>query len=325
MLRVLVSHHLEDRYREIIIEVLGGRGRLLFLQDLHENRREAAVEGAEIIMAWNPAKEFLPDEFSSMRRLSLLQLITAGAEHIPFRSVPEQAQIACNPGAFAAAMAEHILGMLLSLAKRLCPNNAGLARGDFDQTTRSRIIRGLSCGVLGFGGIGQAAAALLRAVGLKILAVNTSGKTTEPVEFAGTLDDLEYVLENSDVLLVSLPLTLRTRGLIGKRELARMKPDAIIINVARGAIIDEEALYDHLVQNSDFCAAIDTWWIEPSMGGVFMVNFPFFKLPNFLGSPHNSAIAPGVMSEAMRAAAENVVRFIEGGTIRGEINRKDYI
>ncbi|MHC1724944.1 MAG: NAD(P)-dependent oxidoreductase [Syntrophobacteraceae bacterium] len=125
--------------------------------------------------------------------------------------------------------------------------------------------------------------------------------------------------------MVSLPLARRTKGLIGSRELALMKPDAILLNVARGSIIDEKALYEHLVQNPDFSAGIDTWWIEPSMGGEFKVNYPFFDLPNFLGSPHNSAVAPGVMMGAVRAAAENIVSYVRGEKIRGEINREDYV
>ncbi|MHC1724945.1 MAG: NAD(P)-dependent oxidoreductase [Syntrophobacteraceae bacterium] len=195
MQMVLVSHNMEDKYREVVTQVMADEAQFVFLQDVPESRRCEIIEGAGIILSWNPAKEFTADEFGRMMRLRLVQLITAGAEHLPFPSLPKQAQIASNPGAFADAMAEHILGMLLALAKRLCPNNAKLSKGEFNQATRNRIVRGLACGVLGFGGIGKAAAEILRTVGLRILAVNTSGRTTEPVDFTGTLDDLEYVPE----------------------------------------------------------------------------------------------------------------------------------
>ena len=125
-------------------------------------------------------------------------------------------------------MAEHILAMVFALAKRLCVNHAKLKQGEFDQKTKNRYLRGHVFGVLGFGGIGQAAARLMRGAGLRIFAINTSGRTSETVDFIGTLDDLDYLLQKSDVFLVSIPLTLRTKGLIGGRELALMQPDAIL-------------------------------------------------------------------------------------------------
>jgi glycerate dehydrogenase len=235
-----------------------------------------AIEKARAVISWNPAKEFSPEELESLGRDRLLQLLVAGADNVPFRSLCGVGIIASNAGAFAEPMAEHIPGMVLALAKRLWLNNARLKAGEFDQHTRNKRMKGLSCGVLGFGGIGRAASRLLRGVGLKIFAINTSGMTEEPVDFIGTLDHLEFLLRKSDVLLVSIPLTVRTKGFIGRRELEMMKPDAILINAARGALIEEKALYEHLLRNPDFSVGIDTWWIEPAMDGEFRVNFPFF-------------------------------------------------
>jgi glycerate dehydrogenase len=277
------------------------------------------------MICWNPDRELSAEEFKLLGCVRLIQVITAGAEHLPFSLLPSGAKIASNPGAFAEPMAEHILAMVLALAKRLCVNQAKLKQGEFDQKTENRNLRGLAFGVLGFGGIGQAAARIMRSVGLRIFAINTSGRTTEKVDFIGTMGDFDYLLKNSDVLLVSIPLSIRTKGLVGSRELALMKPDAILINVARGAVIDEQSLYRHLVQHPDFCAGIDTWWIEPSMGGEFKVNYSFFDLPNFLGSPHNSSITPGTFDNALRLAAQNAAAFLGGGKPRGEIRREDYV
>ncbi len=324
MPEILVSHTLGEAHRESLKEILAGTADVKFLPDISEGERARIIDRTEVLICWNPAKEFSPEELGMFRHVRLIQLFTAGAEHLPFSMLPSGVKLTSNPGAFAEPMAEHILGMVLALAKRLCVNNAKLKRGEFDQKTENRYLHGLAFGVLGFGGIGQAAAKIMRAVGLDVLAINTSGETSESVNFIGTMDDFEFLLKKSDVLLVSIPLTLRTRGLIGSRELALMKPNAILINVARGAIIDEESLYRHLVQNTEFCAGIDTWWVEPAMDGEFKVNYPFFDLPNFIGSPHNSAITPGTMSTAVRMAAENVKSFLSGGKLRGEIKREDY-
>jgi phosphoglycerate dehydrogenase-like enzyme len=103
-----------------------------------------------------------------------------------------------------------------------------------------------------------------------------------------------------------------------------MKKDAILINVARGAIIDEAALYEHLKEHPDFKAGIDAWWTEPFTHGTFTTNYPFFSLPNLLGSPHNSAIARGINEEGARRAVENIQRFWNKGAVRGVVRRDDY-
>jgi phosphoglycerate dehydrogenase-like enzyme len=141
----------------------------------------------------------------------------------------------------------------------------------------------------------------------------------------GTLADLDQVLAVADVLVISLPLTLATRGLIGQRELALLKPTAIVVNVARGAIIDQRALYQHLRAHPQAGAGIDTWWDEPAGDAQFRTDYPFFELPNLIGSPHNSSIVEGTMLSAARLAAQNVRRYLRGEAIRGVVNRADYV
>jgi len=103
-----------------------------------------------------------------------------------------------------------------------------------------------------------------------------------------------------------------------------MKPGAILVNVARGPIVDEQALYQHLVANPQFCAAIDAWWHEPSDGTGFRTDYPFFDLPNLLGSPHNSGDVAGVLQFAARRAAENTRRFLTGERVQGVASPADY-
>ena len=153
------------------------------------------------------------------------------------------------------------------------------------------MLRGAVCGILGFGGIGQAVAQLMRAFGARIHAVNTSGPTSEPVDWVGTLGQLDELLAVTDVLVIAIPLTAVTRGLIGPRELGLMKPSATLVNVARGAIVDERALYRHLRANAGFSAAIDAWWDEPRGRARFRPLF--LKLPNVLGRRTAAAVCPG--------------------------------
>jgi phosphoglycerate dehydrogenase-like enzyme len=104
-----------------------------------------------------------------------------------------------------------------------------------------------------------------------------------------------------------------------------MKDDATIVNVSRGDIIDEKALYEKLRTYPNFHAAIDTWWDEPSARGKFRTRYPFLKLTNVLGSPHNSGIVPDALPVAFAYAADNVKRFLKGQPISGIVNRSDYV
>jgi len=215
--------------------------------------------------------------------------------------------------------------MTLALLKRLPQHHAELAAGVWDQASVNRPVAGAVCAILGFGGIGKATGRLLRGLGARIHAVNTSGRTDEPVEFVGTLDDLDAVLGAADVVVIALPLTRRTRGLIGPRELGLLKPTAVLVNVARGAIVDQAALYEHLRTHPESSAGIDAWWVEPFGSGEFRVEHPFFELPNLLGSPHNSALVPHIMEEATARAAANIVRFLRGEPVTGVLRAEDYV
>jgi phosphoglycerate dehydrogenase-like enzyme len=103
----------------------------------------------------------------------------------------------------------------------------------------------------------------MHGIGMRVHAINRHGRTDERADWIGTPDRMNDLLEAADVLLISAPLTRATYGLIGATELGRMKEDAILVNLARGEIVQERPLYDHLLKHPRFTACIDAWWIEP--------------------------------------------------------------
>ncbi len=319
---VVVSYGVDADMKSANSRVLGDIARLVFAGELGESEREAAIVDADVLVSWGFEREV---PAPTLAKLRLLQLLSAGIDHLDFTGVPPHVVVASNVGAYAEPMAEHVMAMVLACAKRLPQRQAELSRGEFDQRSLSLSLTGSVCTIVGFGGIGKATARLMKAFGAKVWALNTSGRTEEPADFVGTLEDLPRALAESDVVVLCLPLTRITRGLISERELALMKPRAILVNVARGAVIDERALYEHLRDNSEFWAGIDTWWSEPRGSGRFHTEFPFLELPNVIGTPHNSPLVPGVIATAVRRAAENVKRFLEGGELSGVARREDYM
>jgi phosphoglycerate dehydrogenase-like enzyme len=310
--------------RQALAELFGDEARVELVADMPDQERARTLRAAEVLLVWNWRRELRSGEGPALG-VRLVQLLSAGADHLPFDQLPPDAVVVSNAGAYAEPMAEHAVAMALALLKRLPQHHAELAAGVWDQSSFNRSVTGAVCGILGFGGIGKATGRRLRALGARVHAINTSGHTDEPVELMGTLDDLDAVLDAADVLMIALPLTRRTRGLLGARELGLMKPTAILVNVARGAIIDEAALYEHLRTHPEFAAGIDAWWVEPFGGGEFRVDHPFFELSNVLGSPHDSALVPGIMEQAIRRAAANILRFLRGEPVTGIVRAEDYV
>jgi phosphoglycerate dehydrogenase-like enzyme len=318
---ILVAFDPGKEERDLLSALLGTEARVVFLPDLSEENRLEYLREADVLISWFPAQELRNDaEFRAIESAGMMQLISAGADQIPFSRLPPALIVASNVGAYAQPMAEHAVAMILALEKNLLDRHNKLKAGNFDQHNVNRMLRGSTCAILGFGGIGKATARLLRCFDVTILAINTTGKTAERVEFIGTLSDLEHVLRAANIVVIALPLNNSTTGLLGSRELGWMKEDAILVNVSRGAIIQERALFEHLKTHPKFSAALDAWWREPHTTGDFHTNYPFFELPNFLGSPHNSAIVPGSLHNATMRAAENVKRFLNGDAIIGKVN-----
>jgi phosphoglycerate dehydrogenase-like enzyme len=246
---VAVSYPADDELKDINIGVLSADAEVAFLAGLGDTERRQALGRADALIALRLRQELPGGALAGAPRLGLIQLLPAGADGVDFAAIPERLVVASNVGAYAKPIAEHVMAMTLALARRLPQRQAAMARGEWDQQHPLHTLDGAVCAILGFGGIGKATAALMRAFGARIYAVNSSGRTTEPTDFTGTVADLDRVLAAADVLVISLPLTLATRGLIGARELGLMKPDAILVNVARGAIVDERALFEHLSGN----------------------------------------------------------------------------
>ena len=314
MSTLLVAFNPEGNGRSIIGDALAGAADAIYLPDLADSDRADALRGADAILA-GTTRVFRPGELALLRNVRLVQFLFAGIDQVPLADMPPNVPIAANGGAYAEPMAEHALAMALAAAKRLLVEHAALARNEFNQFTPNRMLAGGVCGILGFGGIGVATARLARGIGMKVHAINRRGRSEEPTDWIGTPDQLDMLLTASDVLVICTPLTPATLGMLGAPQLARMKDDAILVNLARGEIVDERALYERLVAFPRFTACIDAWWVEPVRHGTFRMDQPFMTLPNVIGSPHNSAAAIAATGPiGLQRAIANIKRALAGET-----------
>ena len=321
-MKILITFKTFPEQRQLLEQFFEKRSELIFWEDHPVEMKKDLISEADILFTWNPEREGLYtfNNINSLQKVKFIQLFSAGYDHVKLDMFPPNIIIASNQGAFAEPMAEHVLAMMLSLSKKLLIYHNKLKEGKFDQlSSLTKPIKETVVGIIGFGSIGKETARLLRPFDVKILAINTTGKTNEDIEFIGTLRDLDYVLKNSDTLLISCPLTEQTNGLLNKQKLELMKEDAILINVARGEIINQRDFYYHLKTHPNFYAGIDAWWVEPFKDGKFEIKYPFFELPNLLGSPHNSAMVNGALKLAIEKAAANIERFINNGNATGII------
>lgn len=296
--------------RSVIETAVGSAAQVVYLADVAVDGRADALADAAVLLARDTSKELRIGEAALIGKARLIQFVTAGVDYVPLGDFPKNLPVACNGGAYAEPMAEHALAMALAALKRLLVEHTNLAAGTFDQFRPNRMLAGCICGILGFGGIGVATARVMRALGARIHAINRRGITSELIDWVGTNADINQLLAASDILILSVPLTPATNGLIGRRELALMKKNAILVNLARGEIVDEAALFTHLKETPEFTACIDAWWIEPVRHGHFRMDHDFMSLPNVIASPHNSASVASWRSVALRRAVENICRVL---------------
>jgi phosphoglycerate dehydrogenase-like enzyme len=196
----------------------------------------------------------------------------------------------------AASTAEMALALLLAAARWLVPADRNLRTGDWtirDQTDLALVLEGKTLLVLGYGQIGQRVAKVCQALGMKVVAIRQKLNAPLPLDISVELhpaSDLRQVLPRANVLMVTLPLTPETRGLIGAAELALLPKGAVLVNVGRGPIVDEEALYKALRDKTLGAAGVDVWYTYPADAAArthtFPSKYPFQELDNVVLSPH---------------------------------------
>jgi phosphoglycerate dehydrogenase-like enzyme len=258
---------------------------------------------------------------SAARRLKLVQVPGAGLDRIDRSALPVGAWLA-NVYGHEVGIAEYVIGAMLAVSRGFLRLDTRLRRGEWESQWAVGStpppwpeLAGKTVGILGYGRIGRAVARRARAFDMAVWAIrrDPTQDAADTPDFLGGPDALDEVLRRADYLVITLPLTSASRGLLGPRELSRMKPSAVVVNVARAEIVDEEALYRALSQGTIAGAALDVWYRYPTgPAPALPARQPFHELPNVLMTPHVSGWTEGMLETRASVIVENIDRVERG-------------
>jgi phosphoglycerate dehydrogenase-like enzyme len=259
---------------------------------------------------------------AAARRLMLVQVPGAGLDRIDRAALPAGTALA-NAYGHEIGIAEYIFGAMLAIARDFGRLDTALRRGVWASQWAVGTpapppwpeLAGKTLGILGYGRIGAALARRARAFDMEICAIrrDVARSASDDLALLGGLEILDEVLRRADYVAITLPATAATRGLIGEAQLATMKRTAVLVNVARAEIVDEEALYRALAKRVIAAAALDVWYRYPTDAAPTPpARPPFHELPNVLMTPHVSGWTEGMLQARVRVIADNIRRIARG-------------
>ena len=258
--RLLVS----GIYPKKEFEVLNRYADTYWLDELDEKRLEALLPSIDAVLVHFWPKELGPERLRKMSRLSFVPVGPGGRKPDPFRDLGESVVVSSNAGGYSEEVGEYAWGILLAAAKRIVKYDRAIKSKGFPRPSTAQlgrevmILKGRTLGIIGYGGIGGSIARFGKAFQMKILVYSRREIDEEGVAAYRGEAELRRMLPKCDFMVLALPLTKSTSRMLGREELGMMNADAVFVNIARAEIVDEQALYQHLVKNRDFVYAAQT-------------------------------------------------------------------
>ena len=278
---------------------------LVFFGDRNENEQELMkrAEGADAIVVSNIpiTKNFI----DACPNLSMISVAFTGVDHIDMKACNERNILVSNAAGFSTeAVAELTIGMILSVYRKIVGADAmtrfGGDRGGFLGTE----LNGKTLGIIGAGEIGLRVAEIAKVFNCKVLAYSRSEKSIKGVKFV----DKETLLKESDIVSLHVPLTNETKGLMSKEEFKLMKPEAILINTARGPVVNSDALCRALDEHEIAGAAVDVYEKEPPLNKEHIL----FTAPNLIMLPHIAYATNESFEKRIDIVMENIKLWLQG-------------
>lgn len=275
----------------------------------YDNRKEdeqvliERAKDAEIIIISNiPLRK---NFFEHCPKLRMVSVAFTGVDHIDLETCKEKGITVCNAAGYSTqAVAELAIGMMIAVYRKIVGGDAITRVGGDRQNFLGTELHGKTVGIIGTGAIGQQVAQLAHAFGCKVIGLNRSGKPVQQIELA----DKETLLKQADIISIHIPLTAATRNFIQDAEFELMQPHAVLINTARGPIVNQDALYTALKKGKIAGAALDVYDQEPPLP----INLELFNAPNLLMLPHMGYATKEAFGIRLDIVVKNVEMWLAG-------------
>jgi D-3-phosphoglycerate dehydrogenase len=265
------------------------------------------IDSARIAINIRAHARFTDRVMEACRKLEMISIWGTGTDNIDLDAAGRHGITVCNtPGVNAFAVAEHAVALMLATARRIPRIDREVRGGAWPRDLLTQLL-GKTLGVLGTGKIGARVITIAKALGMDVLAYSARGDSAAVAALGARAASKEEICRHADVISLHLRLAPETRGFLGRREFAMMKPTAILINTGRGAMVEREALVDALTQNKLAGAGLDVFHDEPLKAGD-----PLLALQNVVLSPHNAGQTPEVIRDGLLRAIENVENYLAG-------------
>ena len=295
----------EEKLLALAEDKLGNRAEIVYYDTRMTDPDTLAgrAEDADIAVISN--LPFKKEVMERCPKLKMLSVAFTGVDHVDMDYCHERGILVSNCAGYSnTAVSELVFGLALSLYRRIIECDRAVRAGKDKTGLVGLELSGKKFGIIGMGAIGTRTAQLAKAFGCEVLGFNRSPRQIEGVR----MTDLDTLLSECDIVSLHVPLTDETRGLIGDRELSLMKPDAVLINTARGPVVDSRALAAALKEGRLAGAAVDVYETEPPIAQ----DHPLLTAPNVTATPHVAFATKEALYQRAVIVFDNVAGYLDG-------------
>jgi len=268
------------------------------------------LQGARVAVNIRAYSKFDEPLMKACPELKMIAVLGVGTDNVDLGAASRLGiQVTNTPGFSAVSVAEHTLALMLAAARKIPEHEKELRAGRWTRLPMTQLY-GKRAGIIGFGNIGRQFAGLAKGIGMKVWAWTFNPSPRRAEEAGIPFVEFDQLLSQSDVIAVTIKASEKTRGLISRKALEKVKPSCILVNTARASIVDTPAMIEALRNGKLAAAALDVYDREP-----LPADDPLLSLPNVIISPHNAGMTPEAIERGNEMLVENILSFLQGRLI----------